>query len=63
MVSLQDVRPVSKQNWCTTLIKEVMTPADRLKIAYPEQDALSVLNLMEESNLSGVPVVRWEDSG
>jgi len=34
-----------------------MTPVDRLKIAYPDQDALSILKQMDESDINQVPVV------
>jgi len=60
IVALQNIKPVSKQNWGVVSVKEVMTPIDKLKVAYPDQDALSVLEQMEESNINGIPVVSGE---
>jgi len=34
-----------------------MTPVDKLKIAHPDQDALSILEQMDEGNISQMPVV------
>jgi predicted transcriptional regulator len=34
-----------------------MTPAGKLKVAYPEQDVLSVLEQMEEGGVNQMPVV------
>ena len=40
-----------------TQVKEIMTPVDKLKIAYPDQDALSILEQMDENNINQMPVV------
>ncbi len=40
-----------------TQVKEIMTPLDKLKTAYPDQDALSILEQMDESNINQMPVV------
>ena len=34
-----------------------MTPVDKLKVAYPDQDALSILEQMDESSIDQMPVV------
>jgi len=40
-----------------TQVKEIMTPVDKLKMAHPDQDALSILEQMDESNINQMPVV------
>lgn len=50
ILPLQNIKPVSQQNWGVTQVKEIMLPIDKLKAAYPEQDALSVLEQMDESD-------------
>ena len=34
-----------------------MTPVNKLKVAHPDQDALSVLEQMEENDINQIPVV------
>lgn len=50
ILPLQNIKPVSQQNWGVTQVKEIMLPIDKLKVAYPEQDALSILEQMDESD-------------
>jgi len=50
ILPLQNIKPVSQQNWGVTQVKEIMTPIDKLKVVYPEQDALSILEQMDESD-------------
>ena len=60
IVALQDIKPTSKQNWGDTPVREIMIPIDKLKVAFPGQDALSVLEQMDESNVNGIPVLSGE---
>jgi len=57
VLTLHNIRTVPQQNWYTTQVKELMTPVDQTKIAQPDQDALSILIQMEESNITQMPVV------
>jgi len=50
MIPLQNIKSVSQQNWGVTQVREIMTPIDKLKVAEPGQDALSVLEQMDESD-------------
>ena len=50
ILPLQNIKPVSQQNWGVTQVKEIMLPIDKLKVAHPSQDALSVLEQMDESD-------------
>jgi CBS domain-containing protein len=38
-------------------VKEIMTPVDKLKTAHPNQDALSLMEQMDESGINQMPVV------
>jgi len=58
ILALHDIKSVSQQNWHTTQVKEIMTPVDKLKVAYPDQEALSILEQMVENDINQVPVVR-----
>ena len=57
IVTLHNIKTVSQPDWNVTQVKEIMTPVDKLKVAYPEQDALSILEQMNESNINQMPVV------
>ena len=57
LVTLRNIKPVLQQNWDKTQVKDIMTPVDKLKMAYPGQDALSVMEQMSESDINQMPVV------
>jgi len=57
VLSLQKIKSVSQQKWAVTQVKEVMTPIDKLSVAYLGQDALSILEQMDESGINQVSVV------
>jgi len=57
ILTLHNIKAVSQLNWGVTQVKEIMTPVDKLKIAYPDQDALSILEQMDENNINQMPVV------
>jgi Zn-dependent protease len=57
VLSLQNIKSVSQQNWGVTQVKEVMTPIDKLPVAHLEQDALSILEQMDESGTNQISVV------
>jgi Zn-dependent protease/predicted transcriptional regulator len=56
ILSLQNIKPVSQPNWGVTQVKEIMTPIDKLKVVEPGQDALSVLEQMDESETNQILV-------
>ena len=61
IVTLRDIKRVSHERWQTTLVEEIMAPSDKLKIAYPNQDALSLFEQMDELSIAQVPVVEGRD--
>ena len=57
VVTLDSIKSVPQQSWGLTQVKEIMTPIDRLKVAEPDQDVLSILEQMDENNVNYIPVV------
>ncbi len=57
ILTLHSIKSVSQPNWGVVQVKEIMTPVDKLKIAHSDQDALSILEQMDESNINQMPVV------
>lgn len=57
ILTLHNIKSVSQPNWDVTQVNEIMTPVDKLKIAHPDQDALSILEQMDEGNINQMPVV------
>jgi len=57
VLTLHNIKAIAQADWGITAVKEVMTPVDKLKVAYANQDALSVLERMDESNIKQMPLV------
>jgi len=57
ILTLHNIKSVSQSDWDMTQIEEIMLPVDQLKVASPEQDALSVVEQMGESGINQMPVV------
>jgi Zn-dependent protease len=57
ILTLYNIKSVPQQHWDLTQVKGIMTPASKLKIAYPNQDALSLMEQMDESDINQMPVV------
>ena len=57
IVTLHNIKSISQQNWDVTQVKEIMTPVDKVKVAHPNQDALSILEQMDENDINQMPVV------
>jgi Zn-dependent protease len=57
VLTLHDIKSVPQQNWGTTRVREVMTAVDKLKVASPDQEVLTVLEEMVENDINQVPVV------
>jgi Zn-dependent protease len=58
ILTLRNIKSVSQQNWHITQVKEIMTPVDKLTVARPDQEALSILEQMAENDINQVPVVK-----
>ena len=57
MVTLQQLKKVPRTRWAITSVQDIMTPASKLKVAYPDQDILSVLQEMNGENANHIPVI------
>ena len=57
ILTLQNIKTVAQPNWEVTQVRNIMTPVEKLKIAYPDQDALGVLEQMNENDINQMPVV------
>jgi len=57
ILTLQNIRSVDQKSWDTTSVGDMMTPSERLKVAQPGEEVLSVLEQMEEYSISQMPVV------
>lgn len=57
ILTLDNIKSVPRQSWEMTQVKDIMTTADKLNVAYPDQDALSILEQMEDNGVNQIPVV------
>ena len=70
MVTLQQIKKVPRSRWAITSVQDIMTSASKLKVAYADQDILSVLQEMNGESANHIPVmeagkvigvINWED--
>lgn len=57
MIALGDVRPVPRQEWATTRVAHVMTPAAKLVTAGPNEELMSALGPLLRADLEQAPVL------
>ena len=57
ILTLDNIKSVPQPSWEATQIRKIMTPADKLRVAYPDQEALSILSQMEAGDINQMPVV------
>jgi Zn-dependent protease len=57
MVTLQQIKKVPRDQWPVTTVQDIMTPASKLKVAYADQDILSVLQDMNGESANHIPVM------
>jgi Zn-dependent protease/predicted transcriptional regulator len=57
IVTLQQVKKVPRPRWAITSVQDIMTPAGKLKVAYADQDILSVLQEMNGESTDHIPVM------
>lgn len=58
IITLDDMKKVPQIQWDITKVKEAMTPADKLESVYPQEEALSILQRMNEHGIDQIPVVK-----
>jgi Zn-dependent protease/predicted transcriptional regulator len=57
ILSLDNIKAVSRKDWDVTRVKDIMTPRDKLGVVSPGDNALSVLERMSESGTNQILVV------
>jgi CBS domain-containing protein len=60
MVTLQQIKQVPRTRWAITTVQDIMTPANKLKVAHADQDVLSVLQEMNGEYANHIPVIEAE---
>jgi len=58
LVTLEDVRGVSRDAWDTTKVADIMMPLDKLVLVSPEDDAADALGKLTGRDVRQLPVVR-----
>lgn len=57
ILTLQNIKSIPQSKWDMTPVEKIMTPAEQLKVASPKQDALSIVEQMEENRTNQMLVV------
>jgi Zn-dependent protease len=57
IISLDDVRKVPREAWDSTPVSQVMTPAEKLAVANPREEASDALNDLTQRDVRQLPVV------
>jgi CBS domain-containing protein len=57
ILTLDNIKAVSRRDWGVTRVKDIMTPRDKLRVASPDENALSVQESMNESGMNQILVV------
>jgi Zn-dependent protease/predicted transcriptional regulator len=57
IVTLEDVRGVSRDAWDNTRVREIMTSAEQLVVVSPNEDAAEALNKLRQRNVRQLPVL------
>jgi Zn-dependent protease/predicted transcriptional regulator len=57
LITMHDIRAVPRDHWGTELVREAMTPLDRLKSVGPNEDLNTVLQMMAQDGINQVPVM------
>ena len=56
MVTVQQIKKIPKAKWDITSVQDIMTPASKLKIAYPDQDVLTLLQETDWGHANHIPI-------
>ena len=57
IITLKDIKAIPESNWDSTTVSQVMTLATKLQTAQPDDNALSVMERMDEAELDQMPVL------
>jgi CBS domain-containing protein len=54
---LRNIKAVPRPNWGVIRVKDIMVPVDKLIIARPDQDVLSIMEQVAEHGIEQIPVI------
>lgn len=57
LVSVTDIRRIPRERWADTRVEDVMVPVSRVSTVQPSEEALRAMELMDEAEISQMPVV------
>lgn len=57
VVTLQDIRGISRDAWGTTTVREIMTPADQVEVVSATEDAQSAFTKLTSRDVRQLPVM------
>jgi predicted transcriptional regulator len=57
LITLPNIKSVPPEKWSTTPVRDIMTPAEKLRTVSPTQDAWSVMAQMDEADINQMPVI------
>ncbi|MFC1925422.1 site-2 protease family protein [Chloroflexota bacterium] len=58
VITLEDMKKVPQAEWDRVPVRSAMTPSHRLVSTHPQEEALSILQRMDEQGLNQMPVMR-----
>ncbi len=58
IITVDDLRKLTRDQWETTRVRQLMTPADKLLTVTPDDDAAGALNTLAQKDIRQLPVVR-----
>ena len=57
IVTMRSIKKIPKEQWSTSSVGDIMVTHDKLRTARPDQNALELLEQIEEEKINEVPVV------
>ncbi|MFQ5925023.1 MAG: site-2 protease family protein [Dehalococcoidia bacterium] len=57
LLTLRQIREVPRDYWDITTVGQAMTPVEKLKVVQPSEEAIGILERMDEENLDQIAVV------
>jgi Zn-dependent protease/predicted transcriptional regulator len=57
VISLNDVKKINREEWDTTLVKQVMTPEEKLVTTNPREEVTEALDKLTRKDVQQLPVV------
>jgi Zn-dependent protease len=58
LITLRDIKTLSRDHWASKKVTDVMTPSDKLKVVSPDDDLSHALKVLTEHNINQLPVIR-----